>query len=293
MRKLISFLLTVSALHAAVKLPALISDHMVLQQGMPVRVWGTADPGEAVKVDFQGQSVSLKAAENGKWTAWLRPLIAAGPLDMTINSQTIHDVLVGEVWLGSGQSNMEFRLSTAVNHDEEIARADYPMIHLFQVKRAVADQPIEDVAGSWQVCSPASVKGFSAVEYFFGRHLLQNLHVPMGLIESDWGGTPAQSWASRQAMESDPALKFVLDEWEGVLSRYPAAKQRYDTQLENWNKAVEEAKAQGKTPPNRPNLPPGPGHPNTPAGLYNAMIAPLVPFGIRGVIWYQGESNAS
>src|SRR6266567_1757024 len=157
MRRLISLLVAASALQAAVKLPAVISDHMVLQQGMPVRVWGTADPGEPVKVDFQGQSVSVRAAENGKWTAWLRPLVAAGPLEMTINSQTIRDVLVGEVWLGSGQSNMEFRLATANNHDEEIARADYPMIHLFQVKRAVADQPLDDVTGSWQVCSPASV----------------------------------------------------------------------------------------------------------------------------------------
>ena len=195
MRKLaISLLLAAAGLSAAVKLPAVISDHMVLQQGIPVRVWGTADPAETVKVDFQGQSVSVTAAQDGKWTAWLRPLVAAGPLEMTINGVTIRDVLVGEVWLGSGKSNMEFRLANAVNHDEEIARADYPMIHLFQVKRAVAEQPSDDVTGSWQVCSPASVKGFSGVEYFFGRHLHQNLHVAMGLIESDWGGTPAQSW---------------------------------------------------------------------------------------------------
>src|SRR5437868_5886518 len=123
------------------KLPALISDHMVLQQGIPVRVWGTADPAEIVRVDFQGQTVSVHVASNGKWTAWLRPLIAGGPFDMIINTQTIHDVLVGEVWLGSGQSNMELCLDSAANHDQEIARADYPMIHLFQVKRAVADQP--------------------------------------------------------------------------------------------------------------------------------------------------------
>jgi sialate O-acetylesterase len=292
-RLLISFVMAAAALPAAVKLPAVISDHMVLQQGMPVKVWGTADPGEMVKVDFQGQSVSVKAAENGKWTAWLRPLTAAGPLEMNINSLTLHDVLVGEVWLGSGQSNMEFRLATAVNHDEEIARADYPLIHLFQVKRAVTEQPQDDVVGSWQVCSPATVKGFSAVEYFFGRHLLGNLHVPMGLIESDWGGTPAQSWTSRQALDSDPALKFVGDEWTNVLGRYPEAKARYDVQLATWNTAAADAKAQGKTPPNRPNPPAGPGHPNTPSGLYNAMIAPLTPYGIRGVIWYQGESNAS
>jgi sialate O-acetylesterase len=284
------------ALHAAVKLPAIISDHMVLQQGMPVRIWGTADPGETVRVEFQWQTVNVKAAPNGKWSAWLKPLVAAGPLSMTIagaNTITIKDVLVGEVWLGSGQSNMEFKLQAAVNHEEEVAHAGYPMIHIFQVKRAVMDQPAEDVAGTWQACSPETIKTFSAVEYFFGRHLQQNLHVPMGLIESDWGGTPAQSWTSHQALESDAALKFVLDEWEKTLANYPAAKQKYDAALERWNKDVAEARAAGKTAPNRPGLPAGPGHQNTPAGLYNGMIAPLTPYAIRGVIWYQGESNAN
>jgi len=284
------------ALSAAVKLPSVISDHMVLQEGIPVRIWGTADSGESVRVDFQGQSVSVKASANGKWEAWLKPLIAAGPLEMTIagtNTVVIRDVLVGEVWLGSGQSNMEFVLANANNHDEEIARADYPLIHLFHVKKAESDQPLEDVAGTWEVCSPASIPRFSAVEYFFGRHLHQALHVPMGLIESDWGGTPAQSWTSRQALEADPALKFILDDWDRTLSNYPAAKEAYDKRLESWNQAASAAKAEGKTPPPRPNAPPGPGHQNTPAGLYNAMIAPLTPYGIRGVIWYQGESNAS
>ncbi|MCU1232183.1 MAG: Sialate O-acetylesterase [Candidatus Solibacter sp.] len=282
------------ALNAAVKLPALISDHMVLQQGQPVRVWGSADPNESVKVEFQGQSVAVTAAQNGKWAAWLKPLVAGGPLEMTINGNIIKDVLVGEVWLGSGQSNMEFRLQTAVNHDEEIANANYPMMHLFQVKKAVADQPAEDVVGTWQVCAPASVKGFSAVEYFFGRHLLNNLHVPMGLIESDWGGTPAESWTSREAVQADPALKFVNENWDKVMANYPAAKERYDTvTIPAWEKAVADAKTAGKTPPNRPGGPQGTGHPNTPAGLYNAMIAPLVPYGIRGAIWYQGESNAN
>ena len=292
--RLLGLLTVAAALHAAVKLPAIVSDHMVLQQGMPVRIWGSADPGESVRVDFQGQTVTVKAAENGKWAVWLKPLVAAGPLEMTINNAAIKDVLVGEVWLGSGQSNMEFRLQTAMNHDEEIARADYPMIHLFQVKRVVADQPADDVVGTWQVCSPDSAKGFSAVEYFFGRHLQQNLHVPMGLIESDWGGTLAQAWTSKEAIASDPALKYVNDIWEKVLADYPAAKDKYDnTTLPAWNKAVEEAKAAGKTPPNRPGAPQGLGHQNTPAGLYNGMIAPLVGYAIRGAIWYQGESNAS
>jgi sialate O-acetylesterase len=284
------------ALPAAVKLPSVISDHMVLQQGMPVRIWGSADPGETVRVNFQGQSVSTKAAANGKWEAWLKPLSAAGPLEMTIaggNSIVVKDVLVGEVWVGSGQSNMEFVLSNANNHDEEIARADYPMVHLFHVKRAVSEQPLDDVTGTWEVCSPASIARFSAVEYFFGRQLHQALHVPMGLIESDWGGTPAQSWTSKQALEADPSLKFILDDWDRTVANYPAAKEAYDKRLEGWTKAAEQARSEGKTAPPRPGPPAGPGHPNTPAGLYNAMIAPLTPYGIRGVIWYQGESNAS
>jgi sialate O-acetylesterase len=284
------------ALHAAVKLPAVISDHMVLQQAMPVRIWGAADPGESVRVDFQGQSVAVTTGANGKWEVWLKPLIVAGPLEMTVagtNSIVIRDVLVGEVWLGSGQSNMEFVLSNAVNHDDEIAHADYPLIHLFHVKRALSEQPLEDVVGTWDVCSPKSVPRFSAVEYFFGRYLHQVLHVPMGLIESDWGGTPAQSWTSHAALEADPALKFILDDWDRILANYPVAKESYDKRLETWNQAVTAAKTEGRTPPNRPPAPQGPGHQNTPAGLYNGMIAPLTPYAIRGVIWYQGESNAS
>jgi sialate O-acetylesterase len=282
-----------TGLQGAVKLPALVSDHMVLQAGMPVRIWGTADPGEAVRVSVQGQTVAANARENGKWEAWLRPLSAAGPLEITVNDVTIHDVLVGEVWVGSGQSNMEFALQTAVNHDQEIANANYPLIHIFKVRRVVADTPADDVQAKWEVCAPGTIPRFSAVEYFFGRHLHDTLHVPMGLIESDWGGTPAQSWTSKEALAAEPALKFISDDWEKVLANYPTAKQRYDQQLENWNKAVETAKNEGKTPPNRPGLPAGPGHPNTPAGLYNGMIAPLTPYAIRGVIWYQGESNAS
>jgi sialate O-acetylesterase len=296
MSRLLALAAFAATLHGAVRLPSLISDHMVLQRGVPVRIWGAADPGEAVRVEFQGQSIATKARESGKWEAWLRPLSAAGPLEMTIaasNTITIHDILVGEVWLGSGQSNMEFVLANANNHDDEIANAAYPLIHLFHVKRALAETPAEDVTGAWEVCSPQSVPRFSAVEYFFGRHLHQALHVPMGLIESDWGGTPAEAWTSHPALEADPALKFILDNWDRVLASYPTAKQRYDQQIEQWNQAVAKAKADGTKPPNRPPAPQGPGHQFTPAGLFNGMIAPLTPYAIRGVIWYQGESNAS
>lgn len=283
-------------LDASVKLPALISDHMVLQQGVPVRIWGTADSEEGVRVEFQGQSVSTKAGPNGKWSIWLNPLTTAGPLEMTIsatNTIVLRDVLVGEVWVGSGQSNMGFTLNSALRAEEEIAQANYPLIHLFHVKLTVADQPAEDVVGTWQVCSPETVRRFSAVEYFFGRDLHRARHVPMGLIESDWGGTPAQSWTSRPALEAEPSLRFILEDWERTLAAYPAAKERYDREMASWKPAAEAAKAAGKTPPSQPRQPAGPGHQNTPAGLYNAMIAPLTPYAIRGAIWYQGESNAS
>ncbi len=288
----LSLLLTAFSLQAAVKLPAVFSDHMVLQQGAPVRIWGAASPGEEVRVEFQGQSVQAKAAESGKWSVYLRPLIAAGPLEMKVNDTVIRDVLVGEVWLSSGQSNMEFKLQQAVNHDEEIARANYPMIHLFQVKRAVADQPADDVVGSWQVCTPETIKTFSAVQYFFTRHLIEDLHVPMGMIESDWGGTPAQSWTSKEALAAEPGLKYVGENWDAVLAKYPDAKKDWDQRVAAWETRAAQAKTAGTPVPPRPGAPQGPGHPNTPSGLWNGMIAPLVPYGIRGVIWYQGESNA-
>jgi sialate O-acetylesterase len=217
---LLIFLAAAGALPAAVKLPSFFSDHMVLQRGIPVRIWGTADAGETVRVELQGQTVIVKAGDNGKWAAWLRPLVAAGPLDMTVagsNTIAIHDVLVGEVWLASGQSNMEFATNNVVNRDDELAHADYPMIRLFKVKHVVASEPADDATGAWQLCSAQTVKNFSAVAYFFGRHLQGDLSVPVGLIESDWGGTPAQSWISRQALESDSSLQYVLNEWDKVL----------------------------------------------------------------------------
>src|SRR4051812_17237644 len=231
MKSLLTLLTLVSALHGAVKLPSLISDHMVLQAGMPVRIWGTADPGEAVKVEFQGQSIATAARADGKWEAWLRPLTAAGPLEMSINGVVVHDVLVGEVWVGSGQSNMELVLQTARDNQAEIAAANYPLMRIFHVKKLVADQPASDVEAKWEVVAPGTIPRFSAVEYFFGRHLHQALHVPMGLIESDWGGTPAQSWISKEGMAADPSLNFITEAWQKTLESYPAAKQKYDAAL--------------------------------------------------------------
>jgi sialate O-acetylesterase len=293
---LLAFCFAVSPAQADVRLPALLSDHMVLQQDLPVRVWGRAEPGETVTIAFQSQKTSTTADAEGKWALYLMPLQPGGPFQMTVsgrNTLLINDVLIGEVWVGSGQSNMVWPVSRSNNSEQEIAQADFPKIRLFQVKLKVADQPADDVEGAWQLCGPGTVPNFSAVGYFFAREIHQRRRVPVGMIQSAWGGTPAQSWTSRPALEADPALKYVLDEWQQVLADYPAAQQRFEKQFQEWKQAAAAAKAEGKTPSAQPRLPVGPGHQNTPAGLYNAMIAPLTRFAIRGVIWYQGESNAN
>ncbi len=275
-------------LHADVKLPALISEHMLVQRNVPVRIWGSADPGEAVTVSFQKQKVSTTADSTGKWQAFLAPMKeqTAGA-DMTIagkNSITVADVLVGDVWIGSGQSNMGFTTGRADNAEKELAAADYPLIRLFGVKLTVADTPKDDVIGKWTLCTPETVKSFSAVLYFYGRDLHKATKLPMGLINTSWGGTPAQSWTSKPALEGEPALKFIVDDWQKTVDAFPANMVKHDAAVAKWKETK-----QG----NQPRSPAGPGHQNTPAGLYNAMIAPLTPYAIKGAIWYQGEANAS
>ncbi len=266
---------------------------MLLQQGMPVRIWGTADAGETVLVTARDQRVSVKAGSNGKWQVFLQPMKPGPAFEMTAGGKAIHDVLVGEVWVGSGQSNMEFPVSRAFNSATEIADANYPQIRLFTVKRAVADEPREDVEGSWSLCTPESVKSFSAIAYFFGREIHKKQHVAVGLIHTSWGGTPAQSWTEPSFLKEDAALQTYLTNWQKTLDAYPANQEKYQTTLAKWQEAAAAAKAEGKTGPNRPAPPQGPGHQNTPSGLYNAMIAPITPYAIRGALWYQGESNAN
>ena len=293
---LLGFALLPAGLFADVRLPAIVSDHMVLQQDMPVRIWGKADAGESVSLQFQGQKVSGKADADGKWALFLMPMKAGGGADLTIsgrNTVTVHDVLVGEVWIGSGQSNMELPMTRVNNSEQEIGAANFPQVRLFTVKKKVSETPLEDVEGSWQLCSPESVKTFSAVGYFFSRDLHQRLNQPVGFIHTSWGGTPAQAWTSRAALDSEPALKFIQDDWQKVLDRYPEAQKRYEEQLVTWKQAAAAARADKRPVPPAPRPPAGPGHPSTPSGLYNAMIAPIVSYTIRGATWYQGEANAN
>ena len=287
MKSTLLVLVALASAQANVKLPAVLSDRMVVQQGAPVRIWGSADPGEAVTVSFHGRKAAAKADSAGKWKLSLKPVKPGGPYEMTVSGQNtivLKDVLVGEVWIGSGQSNMVLSVARSKDPEQEIAAANFPRIRLFKVKLAVAEAPAEDVEGSWQICTPETVRDFSAIGYFFSRDIQQDRHVPVGFIQSAWGGTPAEAWTSRRAMDAQPALKSVFDDWGKTLAAYPDAKVKYDKQVETWEAA-------GKKDP-APRPPVGPGHQYTPGGLYNAMIAPLTPLSMRGVLWYQGENNA-
>ncbi len=296
---LLSTVLTVLALtgwvSAEVRLPALISDHMLLQQEVPVRIWGWADPGEQVRVEFGGQNVSTPADAGGEWEVFLSPLEAGGPFQMVISGEnivTLTDVLVGEVWIASGQSNMVWSVRRSRDAETEVTKAEFPRIRLFKVALKVADQPLEDVEGNWQQCSAQSVADFSAVGYFFARHLHQKRGHPVGVIQTAWGGTPSESWTSRLRLASESNLAPVLENWERVLAEYPPQGREHQRGMQQWEQDVLTARRKGEAEPRKPRLPQGPGHPWTPGGLYNAMIAPVTPYAIRGAIWYQGENNA-
>jgi sialate O-acetylesterase len=284
-----------AAVRADVTVPALLADHMVVQRGLPVHVWGMATPQEAVSVTFRGETKSCTADDDGRWSVYLSPGEAGGPFQMNIkgtNAIALSDILVGDVWVASGQSNMEFAMKWVTNADAEIAAAKYPKIRLFMVKQKPADYPLENVdTKGWAACTPETVTDTSAVAYFFARHLQQKLGVPIGLVESFWGGTAAESWTSLHALSADAALMPVFAARAKTLDTQATTVLRMQKEEREFQQAVEQAKAEGKPLPWRQ------WHPDfaawAPAALYNGMIAPLTPFAIRGVIWYQGEANAS
>jgi sialate O-acetylesterase len=270
------------AARADVKLPALISDGMVLQQGIDVPLWGWADEGEVVTVEFQNQKIAA-TAKDGKWTVRLKKLKAGGPFTLTVSGKNkieLKNVLVGEVWICSGQSNMQWRLNQTDNAEAEIAGAKYPMIRLFTVPRSEVDAPVTDVKAAWKEASPETVPTFSAIGYYFGRDLHKARNVPIGLINNAVGGSPAESWMSAGVLNGDA-------EYKQFAAEYPKRMERYEQALAKYKEDAEKAKVENKPAP-RP-----PGRPWMPSGLYNGMLAPLAPYAIKGAIWYQGESNAA
>ncbi|ANH82213.1 sialate O-acetylesterase [Niabella ginsenosidivorans] len=283
--------------HAEIKLPALIADNMVLEQNTRVALWGWAAAGEKVTVQcsWNRQPVSVTAGKEGRWQVRVQTIAAGGPYSILFkgsNTITVKNVLLGEVWLCSGQSNMEFPLGkqkawrTGVFHyEEEIAKAGDPELRLFTVKQEVADEPLADVNGQWDACTPQTVAGFSAVAYYFGREIRKTTGFPVGLIHSSWGGTPAESWVRKEVLLSDKDFLPILDRYKTAMKTYPDDLKHYELQLDKWKKDTA-----GNKKPVKPVDPLK--NSKSPSKLYNAMIHPLIPFTIKGAIWYQGESNA-
>lgn len=250
-----------SAAHAEVKFPSIIGEGMVLQRNREVPIWGWDDPGTTVTVEMAGATVSAQADDQGRWLVHLPAMEAGGPHTLTVkgtNSRSLGNVLVGEVWLCSGQSNMEFTVNRVVNAGEEQAAANFPEIRHIKIPHVPAAEPQQDVRSQgWQATTPETVGNFTAVGYFFGRTLHQELGVPIGLIGSNWGGTRIEPWTPPEGFQHVPALSNIADNLENFPSK-------------NNEGAINH---------------------QSPLALYNGMIAPLVPYAIRGAIWYQGESN--
>jgi sialate O-acetylesterase len=307
------------ASRAEVKLAPVFSDHMVLQREMKLPVWGSADPGETVTVTAGSDKGSAKADSDGKWSVTLEPLKASDQgMDVTVagsSTVTLHDVLVGDVWVASGQSNMEFGFTNAHNATEVRAETNRPTIRLLLVKKDCEFEPKDQVGGVWQACDEKTVAGFSAVAYFFGVEIQADQHVPIGLIGTYWGGQTAQAFTSLEGLKAEPTLADLVATFEKDKTNLSADIEQYKTtRLPQWEKADakwKEEDAQWKTqvaaakaanqpvPPEPPVLKRAPGRPTSPdqdphvpTVLFNGMINPLIPLAIKGAIWYQGESNA-
>ena len=316
-----------SAARADVKLPAIFGDHMVLQQGVNLPVWGWAGAGEKVTVSLGGQTAEAVAGADGKWRVNLPPLKGTDEsIELKVvgkNTIIFKDVLVGEVWVCSGQSNMVWPLSATFS-SPEIPKFNHPGIRLFKVGFKVAFEPQSDCEGKWVICTPESVASFSGVGYFFGRQLHETLRVPVGLIGSHCSGTPAQAWTSLETLRAHEPLKGYLDHietlradrakieadydgkylpaWEAEHKKWmEECRKPFDQACKQWADEVKKAKAEGKPLPPKPELKQPEPHKyecrtrrgDNPTVLHNGMIAPLMPYAIKGVIWYQGESNCN
>jgi sialate O-acetylesterase len=285
---------TAASLLADVKPAAFFGDHMVLQSGMAVPVWGTASPGEQVAVTLNNRKQSATASADGKWMVRLKNLKPGGPFEMTIagnNTIVVKDVLVGEVWLGSGQSNMEFTVSKKraryaglVNEEQEIAAANYPQVRVFTGKQAKNYEPQTEIQGEWLVCTPENVPGFSAVGYLFSRDLHREIKKPVGFITLAYGASTAEAWIRRETIAADPLLKPMLDRFDAAVQFYKANPSAPASEAPAPPVTIN--KRGGQTGKQRDPV----QDQHNPTVLFNGMINPAIPYAIRGVLWYQGES---
>jgi sialate O-acetylesterase len=304
-----------SAVTAEIKLHPLFTDHMVIPRDNPnCPIWGTAEPSEKITISIRlgnknGAVIGVyktQANNDGKWIVTLGSYAAGTKLYINLEGENLielKNVVAGDVWLCSGQSNMEWRLRQLTKDDQGktvAAMAENPNIRLYVVPNRAFPQPQSvypqsDSEGRWLECKPETVINFSAVGYFFGREIEKSQNVPIGLIASDWGGTPAEAWTSRDTLYAIPDLRHYVDKLDNLTKDYDLmqAEQKYKAAFAKWKEEAAQAKKDGKQPPRPPQKPSPTGvNQNTPTALYNGMIAPLISYPIRGVIWYQGESNA-
>lgn len=304
MKNLVSFLSLAlglaPVLRAELKLPAIIGDHMVLQQKLSAPIWGWDDPGAKITVTFAGQTKSATAGTDGKWTVKLDPLPASDqPQTLVIsgsNKKEIQDVLVGEVWMCSGQSNMGFTLAGDWNGDLEAAASKLPNLRLIRVPQVGTQQLQNDFKGQWRTSNPQSASGFSAVGFLYGRYLHQILGVPVGLIDNAWGGSAAEAWVRRESLEKDARFQRLMANTARTEANLQSdkAKADYENLMTKYRADVEKAKAENKPQPRSPASPFGWLTGNArPGNIFNGVVHPTLGYGIKGVIWYQGESNAS
>ncbi len=250
---------------AEVKVASIIGDNMVFQQKTQIPVWGTARPGEEVSVTLETETVTTKAGKDGKWMVHLQPRDAGGPFTLIVRGENILSftrVLVGEVWVCSGQSNMEFALKSARDAEQEIASATDKMIHGIIVTKAVASGPRKDFKGSWTVLSPDTAGDYSAVAYFFARHLRQALNVPVGLVMTYWGGTPAESWTSAEFLKDEPDFAPLLERWDEKIKAVPKQLDEFQKSFSTWKQASLKAEKEGAPIPEAPTT--SPASPNRP-----------------------------
>ncbi|HUR45241.1 MAG TPA: sialate O-acetylesterase [Candidatus Saccharimonadales bacterium] len=292
-------LLTLFPARADVRLPHVFASDMVLQRDMPLRVWGWAAPKEKVVVEIGKSRQSVTANADGQWMAKLPEMSAGGPYELTVrghNTIKLTGILIGEVWIASGQSNMEMGIGMCTDGKKEIAAADHPQIRLFLVPKKTSGLPVSDVEAKWQVCSPSTIGqggwgGFSAAAYYFGREIHKSLNVPVGLIATSWGGTRIEPWTPPTGFAGVPALKTISEKIEQANSDYYKSYVAALDEIEKGVRSARQAYEAGKPLPALPTVKHSLDGNAEPTGLYNAMIHPLVPFAMRGAIWYQGESN--
>jgi sialate O-acetylesterase len=307
----VSFGLVSVGMRAEVKLASVFGDHMVLQRGVKLPVWGWSKPGDVVTVTLGQATKSATTAASGRWEVSFDALPAGGPLAMAvIGSEAgergkvilVKDILVGDVWLGSGQSNMDFRVAAGdrywcgvMNEQAEVAAANWPQIRMFKVGLKMTDAPEKDVQGQWMVTTPETVKDYSAVGYFLSRDLYEHLHVPIGFIDASFGASTVQAWISPEAMQQHADYAYLLEAYAKAKADWvkdgPAKTEAYEKAMPAWAEKAAKELSEGKYEPRGPSLGDPGQNQHNPSVLFNGMIAPIVGYPIKGAVWYQGESN--